>query len=145
MEILTLLEKLEDLLEQSITIPVIGKAVVDKKDIHDIIKEIRLKLPDEIKQAKWVKEERQKILLEAQKEGNNILKDAENRIISMIDEHEITKKAYEQGNEIVANAQKTAREIRVGTKEYANGILEKVEDILKDVLDEIHNNRQELR
>ena len=49
-------------------------------------KEIRLKLPDELKQAKWVKEERQRILVEAQKEADGIVKEAENRIISMIDE-----------------------------------------------------------
>jgi len=65
---------------------------VDKEEILEIIKEIRLKLPDDIKQAKWIKEERQRILLEAQKEANNIIKDAENKIASLIDEHEITKK-----------------------------------------------------
>lgn len=92
MEIFTLLETLEEILEQSKKLPFTDKAVVDKEAILEVIKEIRLKLPDELKQAKWIKEERQRILTEAQKEANDIVKEAETRIISMIDEHEITKK-----------------------------------------------------
>ena len=95
MEIFTLLETLEDMLEKSRAVPFSSKCIVDKEEILDIIKEVRLKLPEELKQAKWVKEERQRILAEAQKEADGIVKEAENRIISMIDEHEITRKAYE--------------------------------------------------
>lgn len=145
MEILTILETLEDVVERSIGVPFSGKSLVDKEEILEIVKEIRLKLPDDIKQAKWVKEERQRILLEAQKEANNIIKDAENRIMALVDEHEITKKAYEQANEIVSNAQKNAREIRLGTREYADSVLNKVEEILKDTLEVIQINREELK
>ena len=58
MEIFTLLETLEDILEKSKKVPFTNKAVVDKDEIVEIIQEIRLKLPDELKQAKWIKEER---------------------------------------------------------------------------------------
>jgi len=145
MEILAVLESLEDAIEKTINIPFTGKCVIDKEEVLEIIKEIRLKLPDDIKQAKWVKEERQRILLEAQKEANNVVKEAENKIASLVDEHEITKKAYEQANEIVANAQKNAREIRLGTREYADSILNKVEEILNDTIDVIKINRDELK
>ncbi|MCX8130026.1 MAG: ATPase [Clostridia bacterium] len=145
MEILAILETLEDVIEKSVNVPVVGKCLVDKEEILEIIKEIRLKLPDDMKQAKWVKEERQRILMEAQKEANNVVKDAENKIASLVDEHEITKKAYEQANEIISNAQKNAREIRLGTREYADSILNKVEEILKDTLDVVQVNREELK
>lgn len=145
MEILAILETLEDVIERSANVPFSGRCMVDKEEILEIIKEIRLKMPDDIKQAKWVKEERQRILLEAQKEANNIIKDAENKISSLVDEHEITKKAYEQANEIIANAQKNAREIRLGTREYADGVLNKVEEILQEALGVIHSNRDELK
>ena len=79
MEIFTLLETLEEMLEQSKKVPFTDRAIVDKQAILEVIKEIRLKLPDEMKQAKWVKEERQRILEEAKKEGENIVKEAENR------------------------------------------------------------------
>jgi vacuolar-type H+-ATPase subunit H len=145
MEILAILETLEDVVERSITVPFSGKCLIDKEEVLEIIKEIRLKLPDDIKQAKWVKEERQRILLEAQKEANNIIQDAEGKIASLVDEHEITKKAYDQANEIIANAQKNAREIRLGTREYADSILNRVEEILNETLEVIHTNREELK
>ena len=93
MEIFTLLDTLEDILDKSRNLPFSGKTIVDKEELLELLKEIRLKLPDELKQAKWVKEERQRILVEAQKEADDIVKEAENRIIAMIDEHEITKKS----------------------------------------------------
>lgn len=145
MEILSVLEALEDLVEKSVSVPFSGRCLVDRDEILEIIKEVRLKLPDDIKQAKWVKEERQRILLEAQKEASAILKDAESKIASLIDEHEITKKAYEQANEIIGNAQKNAREIRLGTRDYADSVLNKVEEILRDTMEVIKMDREELK
>ena len=72
MEIFTLLETLEDILEKSKNIPFMNKGIVNKEQIAQIIQEIRLKLPDELKQAKWIKEERQRLLLEAQKEADEM-------------------------------------------------------------------------
>ena len=132
MEIFTLLDTLEDLLEEGRGIPFSSKVIVDQEQMIDIIKEIRIKLPDELKQAKWVKEERQRILVEAQKEADNIVKEAENRIISMIDEHEITRKAYDQKTEIIETANEMSREISKGTKEYADNILSNTENVIQE-------------
>jgi cell division septum initiation protein DivIVA len=145
MEIFTLLETLEDILERSKTLPFTEKAVIDKEEFFEIIKEIRLKLPEELKQAKWVKEERERILEQANKEANDVVKEAENRIISMIDEHEITKKAYEQKAEIIEAANEMSREISNGTKEYADNVLQGIEVALEDALKIIQNNRKELK
>ena len=145
MEIFTLLETLEEMLENSKTIPFSTKGIVNKEEMLEIIKEIRLKLPDELKQAKWVKEERQRILVEAQKEADDIVKEAENRIISMIDEHEITRKAYEQKAEIIETANEMSREISKGTKDYADSILSNIEVALENALETIKNNRNELK
>ena len=145
MEIFTLLEELEDILESCKTVPFSGKSVVDKEEILEIVKEIRLKLPDELKQAKWIKEERQRILVEAQKEADDIVKEAENRIISMINENEITKKAYEKKAEIIETANEMSREISKVTKDYAYNILQGLEVALEDALKIIQNNRKELK
>ena len=152
MEIFTLLETLEDIMERSKSLPFTEKGIVDKEEVLEIIKEIRLKLPDELKQAKWVKEERQRILVEAQKEADGIVKEAENRIIAMIDEHEITRKAYEQKAEIIETANEMSREISKGTKDYADSILANLESAINNVsvtLNEairtIEQNRKELK
>ena len=139
MEIFTLLETLEDIIERSRSVPFTEKGIVDKEEILEIIKEIRLKLPDELKQAKWIK-------------ADGIVKEAENRIIAMIDEHEITKKAYEQKAEIIETANEMSREINKGTKEYADNILANLESAINNVsvtlneaIKTIENNRKELK
>lgn len=145
MEIFTLLEELEEALEKSRTVPFSGKCIVEKEQLLDVIKEIRLKLPDELKQAKWIKEERERILAESQKEADDIVKEAENRIISMIDEHEITRKAYEQKAQIIETANEMSREISKGTKDYADNLLGNLEVVLEDALKTVQNNRKELK
>ena len=145
MEIFTLLETIENLLENSKRLPFSNKNVVDKDEILNVVREIRLKLPDDLKQAKWVREERTRILQEAKKEGEDIVKEAENRIISMIDEHEITRKAYEKKVEIIETANEMSREISKGTKEYADNVLSGIEVALEDALKVIRNNRKELK
>ena len=145
MEIFTLLENIEDILEKSKGVPFSNKVLVDKEEILEIISELRLKLPEELKQAKWIKEERQRILVEAQKVADDIVKEAENRIISMIDEHEITKKAYEKKAEIIETANEMSREISKGTKDYADNLLNGIEVSLQEALKIIQNNRNELK
>ena len=159
MEIFTLLETLEDIIEKSKTVPFTDKSVIEKNQFLDIIKEIRLKLPDELKQAKWIKEERERIIGEAQKDADDIVKEAENRIISMIDEHEITKKSYEKKNEIIADANEMYREITQGTNSYVDEILANIENnmvelgktvsnvelSIQNALETIQNNRKELK
>ncbi|MBQ9267862.1 MAG: ATPase [Clostridia bacterium] len=145
MEVLTLLEAIKDMMDRSATLPFSKKTLINKDEVLDVVKEIEEKLPDELKQAKWVKEERQKILLDAQKEANDLIKEAENRIISMIDEHEITKKAYEQKAEIIDSANAFSKDLIAGTKEYADGILADLENSLKEKLEVVKNNRKELK
>lgn len=152
MEIFTLLETLEDIIERSKKVPFTDKGILEKSELLEIIKEIRLKLPDELKQAKWIKEERGRILQEAQREADGIVKEAENRIIAMIDEHEITRKAYEQKSEIIETANEMSREITKGTKEYADSILANLESEVNNVnitineaIKTIENNRRELK
>ena len=145
MEVLTLLETLQEMLDRSSSIPLTKKSLVDKDAIIDVVNEIKMKLPDELKQAKWVKEERQKILVDAQKEANQLIKEAENRIIAMIDEHEITKKAYEQKAEIIDSANAFSKDLINGKKKYADDILAELESNLQSNIDIIKENRCELK
>ena len=122
MEIFTLLENLEEILEAGTKVPFSTKVMVDAEELREIIEDIRLKLPDELKQAKWVKEERQRIISDAELEAQKVLKETEGKIINLVDEHEITKKALAQKEEIIENANKVSKEISEGTREYADKI-----------------------
>lgn len=145
MEIFTLLENLEELLESGAKVPFSTKVMVDIEELREKLEEIRLKLPDELKQAKWVKEERQRIIADAEQDAQNLMKEAEGKILTMVDEHVITKQALAQKEEIIANANKVSKEISIGTRDYADALLEKVEEVLKETLQVVHENRKELK
>lgn len=145
MNILSLLDILEDELERGSSVPFTTKTLIDTNKCLEIIKDIRLNLPDEIKQAEWVKKERQRIIVEAQKEAETITKEAEQRINALIEESEITQQAYKQSRIIIENAQENAKEIRLGAKEYADSLLEQVDNYLSRQLDILRANRQELK
>ncbi len=145
MEVLEIIDMLEDVVEKSMAIPFMGRAIVDREELLDLLQEIRLNLPGDLKQAKWVKEERQRILDEANKEAESIVKNAEEKMASLIDDHEITQKAYAQANEIIAAAQNNARELRLGTKQYADDVMASLEAKIEKLADIVRENRKELK
>ena len=145
MEIFTLIENLEELIEGSSKVPFSSKVMVDKEELNGILEEIKLKLPDELKQAKRIKDERLTILNDAKEEADKILKDAELKIVEIVDENAITRQAIEQKEEIIENANRISKEISTGTKEYADNLLEKIEDLLSQTLEVVRENRRELK
>ena len=145
MEIFTLLENLEELIESSSKVPFSSKVMVDKEELSAILEDIRLKLPDELKQAKRIKDERINILNDAQDEAQKILKEAELKIVELVDENAITRQAIEQKEEIIENANRISKEISTGTREYADALLEKVEDVLTQTISIVKENRRELK
>ncbi|TCS89618.1 hypothetical protein EDD65_10592 [Keratinibaculum paraultunense] len=145
MDILKLIDEIEDIIENGSSVPFSSKVMIDANEIYDIISEIRIKLPEEIKQANWIKEERQRILAEAQKEADTIINEAELRLKELIEEDEITKKAKELAEEITTRAQNNAKEIRLGALEYADNILANTQEDLKRLIEILNENRKELR
>lgn len=145
MNVLHLIDELEDIIENSSSIPFAGKVFIDRGEILEIIKEIRIQLPDEIKQAQWIKEERQRILIEAQQEADSTLQDAKVHIEAMVEKDEITKLAHARSEEIISQAQANAKEIRIGARQYADELLGEMEQSLIDMMDTIKQNRKELK
>ncbi|RKD27824.1 hypothetical protein SAMN02745883_00197 [Caminicella sporogenes DSM 14501] len=145
MSVLNLLDELEDILENGSSIPFSGKVLIDREEITELLKEIRIQLPDEVKQAQWIREERNKILIDAQSEAERIIEEAKRQVEELINQQEIIKLAQDKANEIVEQAKKQAHEIRVGSLQYADEILEKLEKNISDVSEIIRNNRMELK
>ena len=144
MQIQELLEALKDVIDEGKEVPFVKKIVVDGEEILDILIEIKKNLPSEIKQAAWITEERTSILLEANKEAEDIVKEAERRIIEMVDEHEITRQAQEKSLKIIEDAKIQAREISQGTREYADSKLEEAERSILELLERVQGQEDYL-
>ena len=131
MEIEEILTNMEEKLEQAKTVPFSDKVLVDREELYDMITDIRLKMPTEIEQSRWVIEEKNRILVEAQQQAEATIKEAEEERVRMINEHEVTKKAYAQAEEIVDNAKRVSKDMRMGAKEYADDLLMQIDDQMK--------------
>ncbi|MCR4718282.1 MAG: ATPase [Firmicutes bacterium] len=141
MEIMEIIDMMEETIDKAPTVPLSGKILVDKEDILDYIQEMRLVFPDEVKEAKWVKEERERILAEAQSRSDEMIKNAEEKVVQMIDEHEVTKQAVDQANQMVNDAQQKAMEIKTDCDQYADDILNDLEKRLDMLSKKVHDDR----
>ena len=122
----------------------VGKLLVDEDEVFGIIDDLRAALPQELEQAKWLLKERERILQEARKESEEIVKDAQGQIASLASESIIAKEARAQADELMDRARDVAQEINAGAREYADDVMVKVEDCLADLLARVRDGRKEL-
>ncbi len=141
MDIMEIIDMMEETIDKASAVPLTGKVMLDKDELLDYIQEIRLVYPDELKEAKWVKEERQRILSEAESRAESIRKSAEETQMQLIDEHEITKCAYDKANELVNTATAKAMDIKTDTAQYVDDILNDVEHRLDLLLRKVREDR----
>ncbi len=141
MEIMEIIDMMEETIDKAPTVPLSGKILVDKEDLLDYIQEMRLVFPDEVKEARWVKDERERILAEAQSRSDTMIKNAEEKVIQMIDEHEITKQADEQARQMLNEAHTKAIEIKTDCDQYAGDILNDIEKRLDMLLKKVHDDK----
>ncbi|MDD6207661.1 MAG: ATPase [Clostridiales bacterium] len=151
----------------------VNQIVVPRDEMYDLLDELRLRTPDEIKRYQKIIAQRDAILAAAQEEADQMIEEAQQRMNALVDEHEIMQQAYahanevmedaaNQANEMLSQAQRDADEIRSGALSYADSLMENIQDLLtqaheaskmqyeavigclKDNLDVVVANRKEL-
>ena len=144
MDIYQLIDALEELLENGAPVPLSGKRLVSVGEAVEIIRQMRLSIPEEIKAAAQLAEERDSIVKKAETESQRMIKDAEAKFAEMVDSHEIISAAYKQANEIVATAQQSARELKLGAYDYMGKLFEKIERVIFETVETLNANRREI-
>ena len=81
-----------------------SKIVVNRDELEELLVELRLRIPDEIKQYQKIISNRDVILNEARQQADSILAQASAHTDELVNEHEIMQKAYAQANEIINQA-----------------------------------------
>lgn len=150
------------------------KVIVPKDELYDLLDELRLRTPDEIKRYQKIIVNRDAIIADAEEKAAIVLAEAGEKANMLLNEHEIMQQAYYQANELVskasqeadkmiAEANDDANQIRLGAINYTNEMLTDVEHIiinayessknkyegllnaLKGNLDIVINNKKELQ
>ena len=134
--------RIEDVLDAARGVPFSAKIAVDKDEMHDIldsllvvIDDMQKDLPNEIQHAKRVLSDNDKIVGDARSKAKMIIENANEQIAKLTDDHEITKRAMEQASVILDEEKRNARDIRLNAMEYADEILEKSEESLREAMD----------
>ena len=123
------------------------KIVVNKEEIEELLRELRLKTPDEIKRYQKVISNKDNILADAQKKAEEITARAERSAQEMVNQHEIMQKAYAQAtatlneaqskaNQMIQDASREAEGIRLSAFSYTDELLANIEVILGQALDD---------
>jgi len=141
MNVFSLLNLLEAELEKGSA----PRAHVDVDKCIDIVNEIRMNIPEAIKDSEDIIRQRDHIVSQAEAEAREMLEDINVQMKHKINEHEITQRAYAQSQEILTNAQRNAKEIRMGAVAYAEDVLLELEDYIRGQIDTVRQNRQELK
>ena len=125
--------------------------VVNKEEIEELLRELRMKTPDEIKRYQKILANKDAILADAQAKAEAIVNQANLQLNEMISEQEIMKQAYAQANavveaataqaqEILNSAAADANEIRMGAMQYTDSMLANMQSIIQNTM-ESYNSR----
>ncbi len=133
MKVLELLDEIEEIVDTAAGFPLTGKIMVDAEEILEIVKEIRVELPDEIQQAQWIKDERQRILDEAKREYETVLRDAQKQAEALIENDDITVKAKMRAEEIMRVAESNCKQLKMSTFDYVDSILYNFQDKMEQL------------
>ncbi|MBR0399168.1 MAG: ATPase [Eubacterium sp.] len=123
------------------------KIIVNKEELEELLRELRLKTPDEIKRYQKIIGNKDAILADAQEKADQIIRAAEEQAQSMISETEIMKQAYGQANAtisaaneeaqgIVDSADQDAANIRMSAISYTDELLSNLAAIMTNTLEE---------
>ena len=146
MAIDTYLDRIDDVLEEAWNLPFTGgKRMIDIEKVRELMDEIRLNLPLEIKEARKIVADREEIIRDAKTEAEDMIKSAETRARKMISEEEIMISANERSRELLNETHAKARAAERVTLEFSETTLRKAEEVLLDTYNEIKNKRLSLR
>ncbi|MBP1563860.1 MAG: hypothetical protein J6C38_09130 [Oscillospiraceae bacterium] len=139
-----LIEMLEDLIHEATRVPFGKKSMVDVAKLNDIVSDMRLSLPTEIRQAQKVVEDKNRIIHDAEKEAEGIIRKAEQRRRELIEESDIMKEARRRATEVISAAQARCTDLRVSTDDFADKMLMRVEELLKKDLSDLQLLRKSI-
>lgn len=141
-----LLESMDIVMDKATNVPFkSGKCVVDAEELGRIIDDIRINLPQEIRQAKAIVAERGTIIEDANKEAEEIIHKAEDRARALINQEEIYRQAKEKAMEMLSTAQEKSKEVKRAAVEFSDNILLNTENAVNQSLEVIRQSRKGLR
>jgi len=139
MDILHLVDRLEQLVNEGRRLPLSNKVMVDEQKIWDLIDQMRISIPEEVKKAKRTNQERDRIIAQAHEEAARMVDLKREEAATLVTEHELARAAEERAATIVERARRDAESLRADADEYVVQVLNNLSTDLERALSEVRN------
>ncbi len=139
----SLLGRLEELITKSPRLA--GRAFLPIDEALEIIKKIRVTVPDEVKTAKELVKQKEAILGKAQEEADRLLSRSTKEAQRILSDHHLIKLAQEESNEIKAEAYQAVQQMEEEANRYVHEVLGRLEENLLEALKVVHRSKEKYR
>ena len=116
-----------------------SEIIVNKEDIEDLLRELRLRTPEEIKRYQKIISQKEAILADARAKADELISKATAQTTELVSEHEIMQQAYAQANDVVTMATQQAQETLNAATAEANAVRSAAMDYTEDRLNHLNN------
>jgi cell division septum initiation protein DivIVA len=145
MDILHLVDRLEELFNASRPIPLTHSVIVDEDKFLDIIDQMRISIPEEVKKAQQVNAQKERLLAQAQEESGRTVQAAREKAELLVDKESLVVDAQRRAAQIIERARLEADDIRAGADQYALDGLAGIETELNRLLNQVRNGIEVLQ
>ena len=144
MDILHLIDRLEELFNNSRAIPLTHNVIVDEDKFLDIIDQMRISVPEEVKKAQDVFTKKDRVMAQAQEEANRTLQLARDKADELVEREMLVSDAKRRAEQIIELARGEAENIKAGGDQYARESLMNLEHAMEQLLSLVRNGIQVL-
>ncbi len=138
-DVLHLIDRLEALITSATLVPMTAKRMINEAEALEIIDQLRIAIPEELRQAKRVNQERERMLSDAQAEADRIIANAQQQAALMLQESELVKAAERQRDDIIDDARSEAARIVDEAQARADELHRDADEYAFEVLSTLEN------
>jgi F0F1-type ATP synthase membrane subunit b/b' len=139
MDILQLIDRLEELFNESKNVPFTKNVMVDEDRMLDIIDQMRIAIPEEVKKAQQLLGQRDRVLAQAQEEANRTIEIARQKADQLVLKDTIAVEAQRRADQILAQARNEAEGIRADADDYVVNSLNQLQAELERIANQVRN------
>jgi len=139
MDILHLVDRLEELFNESRLIPLTHSVIVDEDRMLEIIDQMRISIPDEVKKAQQILAQRDRVLAQSQEEANRTISLAKKKLEELVSRDAIVEAAQTRAEQILIQARADAELIHRDADDYIIETLGSLEAELTRLINQARN------
>jgi len=134
------LQQIAELIEQAKSMPLSSSVLINREEIMELLEAARAELPEEIKQARWVVKDREELITKARRDGEAVLRSAQEQQARLLSETEVVRAAHEEAEQVLIDAREQARQLRLEAEDYVDAKLAQYEIALEKTWNELQRS-----